>query len=156
MTLESLFPNGMLHYVAGGILIGLGISLLYVVTGLIGGASTVFSSTWSFVSDRPHFRQARLVGSRAWRLVYAAGMVGGAALWVYVSGVPVFVTEVSGWQLLAGGAIGGFGARMANGCTSGHGVCGLALLKPQSLYAVAIFLATGIATAQVVRSLGGT
>ena len=59
------------------------------------------------------------------------------------------------WQLAAGGFIAGFGARLSSGCTSGHGICGLASLQLPSLLAVLIFLATAIATAQLVRALGG-
>jgi uncharacterized membrane protein YedE/YeeE len=132
------------------------VSLLYVVAGLIGGASTLFTSTWSYVSSLPHFQQPRIVGSRNWRLVYAAGMLLGGALFVLVSGRPAFVTGVPAWQLLVGGFVVGFGARLSNGCTSGHGVCGIALLKPQSLLAVLTFLATGIVTAHLVRQLGGS
>ena len=153
--IDSLFPNGIAHYLAGGLVIGAGVSLLYLVTGLIGGASTVFSATWSYVSTLPHFRQRRLTGSRAWRLVYAAGMIVGALAWLVASGGPAVVTAVPAWQLALGGFVVGFGARLSNGCTSGHGVCGLALLKPQSLLAVLTFLATGIVTAHVVRVLGG-
>lgn len=151
---DSLFPLGIAHYLAGGLIIGLGVALLFLVTGLIGGASTVFSSTWSYVSSLPHFRQPRLTGSRAWRLVYAGGMLLGGALFVALAGER-FVTAVPGWQLALGGFVAGFGARLANGCTSGHGICGLALLKPQSLLAVLAFLATGMLTAHAVRALGG-
>ena len=154
--MESLFPQGIAHYLAGGLLIGAGMSLLYVVAGLIGGASTLFTSTWSYVSSLPHFQQPRIVGSRHWRLVYAVGMLLGGALFVLVSGRPAFVTGVPAWQLLVGGFVAGFGARLSNGCTSGHGVCGIALLKPQSLLAVLTFLATGILTAHLVRQLGGS
>ena len=152
---ESLFPHGIAHYLVGGLAIGTGVALLYVVTGLIGGASTVFSSTWSYVSSLPHFRQPRLMGSRAWRLVYAGGLVLGGALCLAYVGAQAFVTGVPAWQLAIGGFVAGFGARLANGCTSGHGICGLALLKPQSLLAVLAFLATGMLTAHAVRALGG-
>lgn len=152
---ETLFPHGIAHYLIGGLLIGTGVALLYAITGLIGGASTVLSSTWSYVSSLPHFQQSRLRGSRPWRLVYAGGLLLGGALYLASSGAPAFVTSVPAWQLALGGFIAGFGARLANGCTSGHGICGLALLKPQSLLAVLAFLATGMVTAQVVRALGG-
>jgi len=59
------------------------------------------------------------------------------------------------WQLLVGGLIGGFGARMGNGCTSGHGICGLGTLSRASLLSVAIFLVTAIITANIVHALGG-
>lgn len=152
----SLFPFGWGHYLAGGVLIGLGVSLLFVLTGWVGGMSTVFSSTWSYVSRRPFFQQPRLVGSRAWRLVFAAGLVGGAALWWWLLGpAEPLVTRVPLWQLGLGGLLVGYGARLSNGCTSGHGICGLSSLQLPSLAAVGIFMATGFATAQLVLVLGG-
>jgi uncharacterized membrane protein YedE/YeeE len=116
--------------------------------------STVLSAAWSFVSGVPHFAQARYTGSRAWRLVLAAGLVLGAAAWTLASGqaTPVTVQPVA--HLVIGGFLAGFGARMANGCTSGHGICGLASLQASSLAAVAVFVATAMATAQLVRALG--
>jgi uncharacterized membrane protein YedE/YeeE len=154
--LHAIFPNGELHYLAGGLLIGAGVGVLFVFTGLIGGASTVFSSSWSYLVKRPFFQQARFVDSRDWRLVYAAGMMLGALLWWLVLGPYTGVqTTVPWWQLLAGGAIAGFGARLANGCTSGHGICGLASLQMPSLLAVLIFLATAMVSARLVLAIGG-
>ena len=64
-------------------------------------------------------------------------------------------TAVSWWQLLAGGFLAGFGARLSNGCTSGHGICGLASLQLPSALAVLTFLATAIVVANLVPLLGG-
>jgi uncharacterized membrane protein YedE/YeeE len=61
------------------------------------------------------------------------------------------VIESNVVRLIAGGLIVGFGTRLANGCTSGHGVCGLARLSPRSLAATATFMAAGFATVFVVR-----
>ncbi len=149
---DSLFPQGWDHYLAGGLLLGLGMSLLFVGTGRIGGMSTVFTTVWSFFSQAPYFRQARFVEARAWRMLYAAGVVLGGALFVAFAGAEP-ATGVSAWQLAAGGFIAGFGARLANGCTAGHGICGMASLQPPSIAAVAVFMATAIATAHLVRLL---
>lgn len=151
-----LFPVGWLHYLAGGVLIGLGVGLLFLLTGRIGGMSTVFSSTWSYVSRLPYFQQERFTGSRTWRLLYAAGLILGAALWWYGFGPsqPLH-TGVTAWQLLLGGLLVGYGARLSNGCTSGHGICGLASLQLPSLVAVLTFMATGFATAHLVLWLKG-
>lgn len=151
--IETLFPHGITWYLVGGLLIGAGVALLFVTTGLIGGMSTVFSAVWSFVSGAAHFRQPRYVGSRAWRLVLALGLVLGAALWVATSGRGVEATALPALQLALGGFIAGFGARMANGCTSGHGICGLASLQASSLAAVGTFMATAFVTANVVAAL---
>ena len=147
----TLFPLGWQHYLLGGTLIGLGVALLFVTTGLIGGMSTVFSSSWSYLVQRPFFQQARLTDSRAWRLVYAAGLIVGALLWwLGVAGGAAQATRVPAWQLLVGGFFVGYGARLGNGCTSGHGICGLGSLQWPSLLAVLTFMATAFLTANLV------
>ena len=151
----SLFPLGWMHYLAGGLLIGAGVSVLFITTGRIGSVSTFFSSTLSYVVGHRHFHQARFVESRQWRLVYALGLVSGAALWLLISGSSAVLTQVSTWQLILGGFIAGFGARLSGGCTSGHGICGMALMQLPSILAVIIFLATGMLTAHLVRLVGG-
>ena len=130
-------------------MLGAGMSLLFISTGLIGGMSTVFTTVWSFFSQAPYFQQERFVSGRGWRLVYAAGLVAGALIWLVAMGEP-FRTQVPMWQLAAGGFIAGFGARMSNGCTAGHGICGMASLQPASILSVVVFLATAMATARIV------
>jgi len=127
-------------------------SVLFLTTGLIGGMSTVFTTIWSFLSQAPYFREPRFLASRAWRLVYAAGIILGAALWLVTLGAP-FRTGVPIWQLALGGFLAGFGARLSNGCTAGHGICGIASAQPASIAAVAVFLATAMATAHLVAAL---
>ena len=153
--MQSLFPLGWEHYLLGGLLIGTGVSLLYLLTGWVGGMSTVFSSTWSFVSSRAFFQQARFTDTRAWRLVFAAGLIVGVAIWWITLGPsPPLHTGIPLWQLGVGGVLVGFGARLSNGCTSGHGICGLGSLQWPSLVAVLTFMATGFATANAVLYLG--
>jgi len=153
-TFETLFPLGITHYLVGGLFIGAAVSLLFLTTGLVGGMSTIFTSTWSYVVRLPWFQQEQFTQSRNWRVIYALGLILGAAVWMATIGDP-FVTGVSWWQLVVGGFVAGFGARMSNGCTSGHGICGLASLQVPSLLAVLIFLATGMISATVVKMLGG-
>jgi uncharacterized membrane protein YedE/YeeE len=129
------------------------VALLFLSTGLIGGASTLFTSVCSFFSRRPFFQQERFVGSRGWRLLYATGMVAGALVVALLAGHAT-VTAVPWPVLLIGGFIAGFGARLANGCTSGHGICGLASLQMPSLLAVVTFLVAAFATANAARALG--
>lgn len=149
----SIFPLGWAHYLAGGLLIGLGVAWLFVATGLVGGMSSVFSSTWSYVSRQPYFRQERFLSSRQWRLVYALGLVLGAFLWWRLLGPAAPLgTRVPWWQLLLGGLLVGYGARLGNGCTSGHGICGLSSLQLPSLAAVLTFMASGMLTAQLVAA----
>jgi uncharacterized protein len=146
-----LFPLGWQHYLLGGLFIGAGVALLFVLTGLVGGMSSVFSSTWSFVSRAPYFQQARYTGSRGWRLVYAAGLVLGALVWwLAFSDGTAQTTEVPVWALLVGGFLVGYGARLGNGCTSGHGICGLGSLQWPSLLAVLTFMGTAFITANLL------
>ncbi|QJR13757.1 YeeE/YedE family protein [Usitatibacter palustris] len=147
----DLFPLGWMHYLAGGLLLGAGMSLLFIGTGFIGGMSTVFTTVWSWFSKAPAFQEERIVASRKWRLVYAAGLVLGAAAWMLTLGES-FVTQVPAWQLALGGFIAGFGARLSNGCTAGHGICGMASLQPPSILAVVIFLFTAMLTANLVKA----
>ncbi|MDE2417633.1 MAG: YeeE/YedE family protein [Burkholderiales bacterium] len=147
---SSLFPLGWQHYLLGGLIIGSGTALLYVFTGRIGGMSTVFSSTWSYLLQRPFFQQARFVDSRGWRLVYAAGLILGAFIWwTGFAGGAAQATAVPVWQLVVGGFFVGYGARLGNGCTSGHGICGLGSLQLPSLMAVLTFMATAFLTANI-------
>jgi hypothetical protein len=150
----SLFPLGWQHYLLGGLLIGTGVALLFVLTGRVGGMSTVFSSSWSFVVRTPFFQQTRFVGSRGWRLVYALGLVLGAAIWwLGLAGGAPQSTGLPAWQLLVGGFFVGYGARLGNGCTSGHGICGLGSLQLPSLMAVLTFMATAFMTANLFALL---
>lgn len=152
---STLFPAGTAHYVMGGLLIGGGVSLLFVFTGQVGGMSGVFSAVWSYISRAPYFQQAQYTATRRWRLFYALGLIIGAAVWLMLSGAEAVTTHIPWWQLALGGFIGGYGARLGNGCTSGHGICGLASLNGYSLLAVLVFMAAAIVTAHVVGALGG-
>lgn len=147
----SLFPLGWQHYLTGGLLIGSGVALLFIFTGLVGGMSSVFSSTWSYFSGRAYFQQSRYTETRVWRLVYAAGLILGAAVWWFgFSDGTQGATSVPIWALVVGGFLVGYGARLGNGCTSGHGICGLGSLQWPSLLAVLTFMATAFLTANLV------
>ena len=150
----SFFPHGWQHYLLGGLLIGAGAALLFVMTGRIGGMSTVFSSTWSYLVQRSFFQQRRFVDSRGWRLVYALGLILGALVWWlgFAGGKPE-ATAVPVWQLLVGGFFVGYGARLGNGCTSGHGICGLGSLQLPSLLAVLTLMATAFLTANLIAQV---
>jgi len=145
------FPHGWAHYLQGGLLIGAGVVLMFALTGQIAGMSSVFSSTWSYGIQRPYFQQTRYTGTRDWRLAYALGLVLGAGLWwLTLGGSLPQRTEVPPWLLLVGGFLVGYGARLGNGCTSGHGVCGLGSMQWPSLLAVLTFMATAFLTANLV------
>lgn len=152
--IETLFPMGVQHYLLGGLVIGLGVSLLFLGTGLMGGMSTVFTSSWSYLSSASYFQKPTYLKSRNWRLVYALGLILGAVIWTLVSDSSVPMTEMSVPKLIIGGFIAGFGARLGNGCTSGHGICGMASLSINSIIAVAVFLIVAILTANLIHVLG--
>lgn len=154
--MQALFPNGIQTYLVGGLLLGVAVSFAFAMSGLVAGMSTVFSSTWSFVSRLTFFRQEPFVASRGWRLALAIGLVIGGGLYlVTVAHGVTFQTRVGAWQLAIGGFIAGFGARMGNGCTSGHGICGMGSFRLSSVLAVITFLVTAVATAQLVSFFGG-
>ncbi|MGQ0585643.1 MAG: YeeE/YedE family protein [Gammaproteobacteria bacterium] len=129
---------------AGGVLIGLASLLLYLALGRIAGVSGIaYAGIWG------------APGERTWRWVFLAGLVAGgwfAALGVGMLSAPA-LTGNGVALALASGLIVGFGTRMGGGCTSGHGVCGLARLSSRSLVAVAVFMALGMLTATLLRPL---
>ena len=151
ILIEALFPLGWQHYLLGGLTIGAGVALLFLFNGWVGGMSSVFSSSWSFVNQKAFFQQARFINTRNWRLVYALGVVLGALVWRFaLAGGEAQQTSVPVWQLLIGGFLVGYGARLGNGCTSGHGICGLGALQLPSLGAVLTFMATAFLTANLM------
>ncbi len=153
--MEDLLPNGLRHYFAGGLLLGCGIGLIYLLTGRIGGVSSFLTAVQSWWSRRPVFRTARVLEERTWKGVLVAGLVLGALAHTLITG-SIFVTQVQVWRLAAGGLLVGLGTRVARGCTSGHGICGNASFAAPSLAATAVFMAVAIVTARIVMSLGVT
>ncbi|GAA0267911.1 YeeE/YedE family protein [Halobacterium noricense] len=148
----ELFPNGISRYAIGGLLVGLGATVIYLGTGISAGASTFLESTLSYVSDQSRFQQ--YVTSRDWRLVFTLGIVLGAAVYAVVYQGGAWTTDVQPWRLLVGGIFVGIGTRVGKGCTSGHGVCGVGSASKTSIVGVLAFLTVAIVTAQVVAALG--
>ena len=153
-TLSSLFPNGIAHYAVGGVLIGLGVVVIYLATGLIPGASTFLETTLSYVSRARQFNQPKYLESRDWRVVFTLGIVLGAAVYSLAVGEFGWTTEVQPWRLFAGGILIGVGTRVGKGCTSGHGVCGVGSRSPASVVNVVIFVLVAAAVAAIVGALG--
>lgn len=133
----------------GGTLIGLSAVLLWASAGRIAGASGIAAG---IVAPAP------VDGGRRWRLLFVLGLMLGAAAWFALApGAVVPRPARSAALLLPAGLLVGYGTALAHGCTSGHGVCGLARLSPRSFAAVAVFLATGVATTALARhGLGWT
>ena len=91
---------------------------------------------------------------RLWRLIFLSGLILGA--FIFQLFVPVFNVPRQNYPLLLlvpGGFLAGFGSRMANGCISGHDICGLANLSIRSLFATLTFILAGIMTVYIVRHL---
>ena len=151
----DLFPLGLWNYLTGGLLIGAGVSLIFLSTGIIAGASSFFSSTLSWISGGTHFQQKKYTDSRVWRLLLSCGLIGGAFLFtVTLNGGESFVTEVQWWRLALGGLFVGVGTRMSRGCTSGHGICGLSSWSLPSFLAVGTFMGIAILTAFICGQAG--
>ncbi len=173
-TVAQLFPNGISRYAVGGLLVGLGVAVIYLGTAITAGASTFLESTLSYVSDQSRFRRYR--SSRDWRIVFTLGIVAGAAVYAVtiqsgllssslytpgttgreweLGGVTLWLTDVQPWRLFLGGVLVGIGTRIGKGCTSGHGVCGVGSASRTSIVGVMTFLAVAIGTAQIVMALG--
>jgi uncharacterized membrane protein YedE/YeeE len=99
----------------------------------------------------------RETGDRAWRLAFLLTLPLGAWLWRWFSSEPLAMElHAPGWAVVAGGLLVGFGTQLGNGCTSGHGVCGISRGSGRSIVATLVFMAAGAATVAVVRhGLGG-
>lgn len=150
-----MFPLGIEPYLIGGILIGFGVSAIYVITGLHATQSSFFTTTLSWISKRNHFRKEKNIKERDWRLIFAMGLLLGAFIYTLaLSPTGFWTTSVQLWRLALGGLLVGFGTRLSQGCTSGHGISGLASLSTTSLYAVIIFMGVAIVTANVIQILG--
>ena len=155
-ALAEFFPRGVAHYAAGGLLVGLGTVVVYLTVGVPAGASTFLESTLSYVSKRERFQHPRFVGSRDWRVVFTLGIVAGAAVYAIAVQGGAWVTDVQPWRLFLGGLLVGVGTRLGQGCTSGHGICGVGAASPTTQLNVGTFMAVAIATALVVAAAGVT
>ncbi len=132
---------------AGGALIGLAATLLLWLNGRIAGVSGITNGA---------MRAAR--GDTAWRALFITGLVAGAGAWLWLAPPAWTFAPRTGYPIvlvaLAGLAVG-FGTRLGSGCTSGHGVCGIARLSARSIAATLVFMATGMVTVFVLRHLLG-
>ena len=135
---------------AGGVLIGLSAVLLMLVLGRILGATGVLSGIVTSVLE-----PATAKGG-SWRLALLAGMVSGPLAVAAVTGqMPELSVPVSLPMLLIGGLLVGVGVTFGSGCTSGHGVCGMARLSRRSIAATLTFMLTTGITVYIVRHVWG-
>jgi uncharacterized membrane protein YedE/YeeE len=142
--MDSLAP---IYPIGGGLLIGLAAALLLLLSGRIAGISGMLAATLRIADKGPPWRQAAAL---------VAGLPIGALLVSALGRRPQIVITSSVFLLIVAGVLVGFGTRLGNGCTSGHGVCGVARLSPRSIGATATFMAVGFVTAFIMRhGIGG-
>ena len=142
---EALLP------LAGGLSIGLAATLLLMLSGRIAGVCGIaFGVLTELTSGAPRFSEI------SWRVLFIVGLVGGAALYHFISGAPMpKVDNVSIGVLISGGFIVGLGTKIGSGCTSGHGVCGLGRLSLRSFVATCTFMLFGVISVYIFRHLLG-
>lgn len=128
--------------IAGGVLIGLASSLLILFNGRIAGISGILGGLL-----HPGTNDV------AWRFTFLAGLVVSPLVYGLLATLPVVEVEAEPWLLILAGLLVGFGTRLGSGCTSGHGVCGIARVSRRSIAATLIFIASGMLTVYVMRHL---
>jgi uncharacterized protein len=132
----------LVHLVGGGALIGAGAAVLALANGRIAGISGVFGSLLQ--GD---------AGPQRYRLGFLLGLLL-PGLWLLLHDVQVGMAGGVSWLLVAGLLVG-IGTRIGSGCTSGHGVCGVANLSRRSLVATLLFMGTAMLTVFLVRHVAG-
>ena len=133
--------------VIGGLVIGLASGLYLLGNGRVAGIAGIVSSPLRALTSG-----ASLVPERS-RLLFIAGLLLAPWLWRLVAPLPVTQVDVGWLGVAAAGLLVGIGVRMGNGCTSGHGVCGLSRFSLRSLANVLAFMGAGFATVFVLRHL---
>jgi uncharacterized membrane protein YedE/YeeE len=124
---------------AGGLMIGLAAALFFNFNGRLMGASSVIGGLFPPRGDAPL------------RLSLIAGLLAAPLLLSLFNAATAPVFETSTLTLIAAGLLVGFGTRLGAGCTSGHGICGIARLSPRSIVATIVFMLAGIVTVFIVR-----
>lgn len=142
--MENFTPYSAL---LGGALIGTAATLLLWVNGRITGISGILGGVL-FPAQT----------DALWRVLFIAGLLSGALVYTVVNGSPIDLQiQTTPVLTIVAGFLVGFGTRLGSGCTSGHGICGIARVSKRSFAATAVFMGTAIATVFLVRHvLGGT
>ncbi len=126
-------------------MIGIAAALYLIVAGRVMGVSGMLASATRLSPN----------GARAQSALFIAGLLAGTAAALAWIRTPSFEVTTSWPILVAGGLLVGYGTRLGSGCTSGHGVCGLARLSPRSLAATGVFMATAAVSVFVMRHVIG-
>lgn len=128
----------------GGLLIGLAVSLLIVLNGRIAGISGILGGLL-------HAGTMDV----AWRVTFLAGLVLAPMVYGHLGSFPTVEIDADTTMLVIAGLLVGLGTRYGSGCTSGHGICGVARLSPRSLTATAVFMSSAMLTVYIARHLIG-
>lgn len=142
---QSMQPLFFLWPLTGGLLIGLAAGLYFLLAGRIAGISTITAKVAGLAGGAPRLEP----------IVFLGGLIGGAAATAHFIRKPEIIYTAEPWQVVLAGLLVGFGTRLGSGCTSGHGVCGMARLSPRSIVATLVFMVTAIVTVYVNRHLLG-
>jgi uncharacterized protein len=126
----------------GGAIIGAAAALFALLNGRVAGVSGI-------VGGLAHPQ----AGDISWRIAFVAGLVAAPLAWGGLAALPEIRVDTSYFTLAAAGLLVGIGTRYGGGCTSGHGVCGVARLSPRSIVATLVFMAVGFATVYIARHL---
>ena len=129
---------------AGGALIGVAVAMFVLLNGRIAGVSGVLGGL---------FKAQK--GDIAWRAAFVIGLLGAPAIHAWFVRLPVPQIDAPYGALVLAGLLVGIGTRYGSGCTSGHGVCGLARHSPRSLAATVTFMASGFVTVFSIRHVLG-
>ncbi len=129
---------------AGGVLIGLSAGVFVVLNGRIAGISGLLASLVE-----------RNAEGRSEKFLFLLGLVLSPVVWLLFGELPAVRIDTEWPALMIAGVLVGLGTRYGSGCTSGHGVCGIARLSSRSIIATLMFMASGFATVFVVRHLLG-
>lgn len=136
---EMMEPN-IIGGLVGGALIGAASVILLLFNGRIAGVSGI-------VGDLALGHRI----DRGWRFAFVAGLIAGAAVYALAGGGLTVRLQAHGWVLILAGLLVGAGTRIGSGCTSGHGICGLARLSLRSLAATLTFIAVAMITVFLAR-----
>lgn len=132
----------------GGFMIGGAAVWLAWTNSRIAGISGIIGHLVDLIIQRKH-------EAFGWRIAFLLGLIGAPIIWRLFAGLPPIQEQAGLVGLVIGGLLVGLGTRYANGCTSGHGICGLSRFSLRSLVAVGCFMASAMLTVYVIHHLIG-